>query len=548
MATCSEIYASNVGTKTKNETLDRPKKIFFGVFFDGTGNNMIQFSDAINYRKQQGGGSWWEPWKWDNDWEVSKDTPLNEYGANSLGKDPITKKSDYSNIAILHSVYRAMDEKFYIEKIETHNVYRYNIYIEGPGQEEVSTHTIVQDSFNLVGSGFGRGSTGVVALVSKAVAMVRTRIDALTFNQDVQNEIHFDVFGFSRGAACARLFSYLVGRSENGTLNCEDEFKHFQAKRYYENNSLVFLNNIKVKKTVDFLGIYDTVPSINTSNDFHNNCSDYGLFSPNESWVLSTFHICAMDEYRYNFGLTDIGDAVNIEGNAEFFIPGCHSDVGGGYPEGEFAFGLPLGKKMRNGSVISEKIDENGEIFQKMGWYNPNKDSLTAMFTDPVEETMISSLNPMLSLSLSRMHDAGYIKNRYIRINKKTKQGYNVIPLRMMAGRAKTKISRGEIWGEILESRFANPPEELKNLSDEMTKQAEERDGRQILKPEQFKYPYPKLRSNFLHFTSTIDDIKGKLVNYPSYDEIDNVTLCRYLYSGNNGDTERYFVTKHGIY
>ena len=34
------------------------------------------------------------------------------------------------------------------------------------------------------------------------------------------------------------------------------------------------------------------------------------------------------------------------------------------------------------------------------------------------------------------------------------KQGYNVIPLRMMAGRAKTKISRGEIWGEILESRF----------------------------------------------------------------------------------------------
>lgn len=546
MATCSIISASTPKTQDRAENPSLPKIVIFGVFFDGTGNNMIQFSDAINYRKQQGGGSWWEPWKWDNDWEVSKDTPLNEYGANSLGKDPITKKSDYSNIAILHSVYRAMDEEHYIKKIETHNVYRYNIYVEGPGQEEISTHTKVQDAFNMVGSGFGRGSTGVVALVSKAVAMVRTRIDALTFNNDVKNEIHFDVFGFSRGAACARLFSYLVGRSENEILNCEDEFKHFQAKRYYENNSLVFLNNIKVEKTVDFLGIYDTVPSINTNNDFHNNCSDYGLFSPNESWVLSTFHICAMDEYRYNFGLTDIGDAANKEGNAEFFIPGCHSDVGGGYPEGKFEFTLPLDKKMRNGSVISEKIDENGGILQKMGWYSPYKDSLNVMFTDPGTIT-ISSLSPMLSiamLSLSLMRNGGYMN---IWINKKTKQGYNVIPLRMMAGRAQKKISRGEIWGEILESRFANPPEELKSLSDEMTKQAKERNGRQILKPEQFKYPYPKLRSNFLHFTSTTD-ITETLVHCPSYDEIDNVTLCRYLYSGNNGDTERYFVTKHGIY
>ena len=105
--------------------------------------------------------------------------------------------------------------------------------------------------------------------------------------------------------------------------------------------------------TVDFLGIYDTVSAIGflkEENDkvnklrtaflynpdfwgnFHQeNAKAYGLYSPKLPKVLSSCHICAMDEFRANFALTDIGSAATDKNNIELFIPGCHSDIGGGY-------------------------------------------------------------------------------------------------------------------------------------------------------------------------------------------------------------------------
>ena len=55
----------------------------------------------------------------------------------------------------------------------------------------------------------------------------------------------------------------------------------------------------------------------------------YGLYSPTLAHVLNTCHICALDEFRANFALSDIGKAA--DDNIELFLPGCHSDIGGGY-------------------------------------------------------------------------------------------------------------------------------------------------------------------------------------------------------------------------
>lgn len=69
--------------------------------------------------------------------------------------------------------------------------------------------------------------------------------------------------------------------------------------------------------------------------NFHRkNVEEYGLYSHTLSNVKHTFHICAMDEFRENFALVDLGFKL---GNhcTEVFMPGCHSDIGGGIMKDE---------------------------------------------------------------------------------------------------------------------------------------------------------------------------------------------------------------------
>ena len=69
--------------------------------------------------------------------------------------------------------------------------------------------------------------------------------------------------------------------------------------------------------------------SIFGKSKYHNqNVTDYGLFATNEAQEV--FHICALDEVRTNFALVDIESSVKTNG-LELFIPGCHTDIGGGH-------------------------------------------------------------------------------------------------------------------------------------------------------------------------------------------------------------------------
>lgn len=537
MATCAVVNASSKEKQEKSLKPKMPRKIYFGIFFDGTGNNMIQYADAVNFRKQQGGGSWWEAWNWNDEWEVKENAEMgNEYGANKLGSGPIKKNSDYSNVAILHSVYRAMSPEQLQEQMESHKVYMYNIYVEGPGQEEVSTHTKAQDALNMGGSGWGLGSTGVVALVSKAVAMVRIRIDGLGLDKD--DELHFDVFGFSRGAACARLFSYLVGRDSTSTLGCENQFGKYAAnkEKWFKQNRLHFLDEFNLKKEVDFLGIYDTVPSIGSEDEYKNNCTDYGLFSPNEKWVKHTFHLCAMDEFRAHFGLTNIGDAATSGDNAEIYVPGCHSDVGGGYPAGEFSFTLTTGKKMYNDAGVAQTIEKTGAVLRALGWLDTAK-------------TKVNQEGKEVKDNLSTLLNLGSIT-----VSRYSGQGYNVIPLNMMSARANQKAEKEAIANgrdmfdmeNISQGRF-EVCADLSELCQNMVKESKNATGRLVMRPEQFGYPYHDLRRDYLHFTSTTEKFKvwNRLIHGPSYDS-DNTTICRYLFSGNEGEKTRGWIHYKG--
>lgn len=135
-------------------------------------------------------------------------------------------------------------------------------------------------------------------------------------------ECFIDVFGFSRGAAQARVFCNWLNR-------------------ILTNESLA-----GVRVTFRFLGIMDTVASAGLIDSVTGN-GHGGWAHPDHlrilPAVLCCVHMVAMHELRRNFPL----DTVTVNGGMrpncrEYAYPGAHSDVGGGYLPG--ALGVSVGK------------------------------------------------------------------------------------------------------------------------------------------------------------------------------------------------------------
>ena len=127
-------------------------------------------------------------------------------------------------------------------------------------------------------------------------------------------EVFIDVFGFSRGAAQARVF-----------CNWLDEC--------FEGETLA-----GVKTHIRFLGIFDTVAAVGlgpAASRWTNGHDDWGdamnlRICPR---IRHCEHYVAMHEQRQSFPLEDVqmpGDAMPPRCR-QFRFPGMHSDVGGGY-------------------------------------------------------------------------------------------------------------------------------------------------------------------------------------------------------------------------
>lgn len=366
----NEIQSKTIDRKDKTEQ-QGVKDVYIGVFFDGTNNNMVrkrgEVADGLinpQFKYEEKSITAADFNKLDS--RTEKFQTANVY--NSVKPN---LSNGYSNIAILY--YMSKKEK----TRDNINALFHSLYIEGSGATDASSKL----PMNINGLGFGLGETGVVALVSKAVKYV---VSFIEIHKPLLNDIvnvHFFVYGFSRGSACARLFSHLVTRDKGSKLPQirENEFSKYYAKKYYSDGSLHFLDGdlkvysnlkLQIEKTVDYLGIYDTVASIGFlmqkdgwvnpigepyrylseeyDNNWHyKNVTEYGLFISEK--VKKTCHICALDEFRENFALTDVGINVN-EKKMEVFIPGCHSDVGGGYFDGD-----------KNQEYILRTVVEKGE-------------------------------------------------------------------------------------------------------------------------------------------------------------------------------------------
>ncbi|WP_407498580.1 phospholipase effector Tle1 domain-containing protein [Elizabethkingia anophelis] len=248
-----DIYGTN---SKKYKAYERTEKIKLriGVFFDGTGNNRFN-SDSVYYNYNI------RPKKL-----IEHHIPTVKHKGIEL-EEGSSYWNSYSNIALLHDLYEERKEKDNSRNTEFQS-FQLKVYIQGIG-------TLRDEKDDMLGSGMGEGSRGVIARVEQACQQIADEIDTIFKNTKNQKpleiiSIQFDVFGFSRGAAAARHFCNEVlksGRDKNPgnggstpilnvkrpVINKTEEPKDSQAmvKQYKLNATKKVQDNIKVAPQIN---------------------------------------------------------------------------------------------------------------------------------------------------------------------------------------------------------------------------------------------------------------------------------------------------------
>jgi hypothetical protein len=155
--------------------------------------------------------------------------------------------------------------------------------------------------------------------------------------------IHVSIFGFSRGATQARVFTnWLV------------ELCKLDARLVGKHDAMT-LGGFPVK--IDFLGLFDTVASVGAGNTFGNSLLGR-MLDGHDAWADSEglripagvpcVHLVAAHEVRRSFPLDSIAVGQMMpDGCSEVVFPGVHSDIGSGYCPREQGRGIdPEGADM----------------------------------------------------------------------------------------------------------------------------------------------------------------------------------------------------------
>jgi hypothetical protein len=269
-----------------------------GVFFDGTGNNAANTALGLACGAQHP----IKPEDRDASCKPYMSDPDSSYGC------------DVTNIKKLSAVYPVSDRSE--GGGSTKSVSRM-IYLDGIG-------TAAGEKDSVIGSGMGRGITGVVGRVELAFQFIADYIGKVILeNPSCEiTDLTFDTFGFSRGAAAARHFANEVARGKTGLLK-----QALEANE--EGFSKSFLDFYKSDINMGFIGLFDTVASIAGVSNFGRVQSAAApglhLYLP-RSLFSNVVHLVARDEHRANFPLSRVKPD-----HLEISLPGVHSDIGGGY-------------------------------------------------------------------------------------------------------------------------------------------------------------------------------------------------------------------------
>ena len=320
-----------VGKKPEPEPGKVGVKVKAAIFFDGTGNNQRNIIRRIE-----------DP----------------TYGVHRFNHDDLESYEQYySNVAIIYFMHQ--------KKVPGEHIV--SVYMEGIGTSDYGPD-------DTSGGGFGAGPTGIIGKVNKGIndlaSLVKDKIRSVDRDAFLE-ELTVCAFGFSRGAAAAR---------------------HFCARRA---DSRGRLNNLcqalGVKPEVvkiKFVGLFDSVSSFDDTSEanpaaptdvtykvkaihhyqqgdkeFRNDVSELHL-TMDDPTLGKVVHLMAAEEYRVNFSVTTITDAIRRGAGFELRLPGAHSDIGGGYGNK-----LPEVRKYGIGDVPLRLFN----YFKNQGWYLPEQ-------------------------------------------------------------------------------------------------------------------------------------------------------------------------------
>jgi len=287
----SVVFQDYPPSKKEETTIE----LTMGIFFDGTNNNKNN-TKAKEYYEKRNRGKTLTP---------KEQKAAKAYQNNGLNAKGSSYHNDWSNVARLYDAYPVSNA----------------VYVDGIGTE-------TEKGDSMMGAGFGTGfityGTGILGKVKDGCKSLASAVKIQAKNKEV-SILYLDVFGFSRGAAAARVF-----------LN-EISLKAMPNSSYYKNKGgylgyYLAENKVKVGLVkVRFLGVFDTVSSyssgISVNPDFDNDTKELPL--NNLSNATTVMHFTATDEHRKNFSLTKC----RVGKEREF--PGVHSDIGGSYNDGE---------------------------------------------------------------------------------------------------------------------------------------------------------------------------------------------------------------------
>jgi hypothetical protein len=309
------------------------KPVRIGLFFDGTNNNMYRdkmgeriaiggmvmgggktLSASERYHSniarlfqvyaqtniETGNFSYYLPGVGTRFLEVGELTETSEGKAFAKGGEA---RIVYALLQVINSVYGAIvNRPLYTDK---------QIGAIAQGYEHPNDGTKgIADSFEIAGAHKDFFEKHLSALQQAITSHAKPAIPSITL----------DVFGFSRGSAQAVAFCHMFNEILSGG------------------------RLVSVPASVNFLGLFDTVATVGVSAsvgkttvlpaylaDGHFSWAKK-ILKPLPSIVRSGRHYIAAHEQRMNFPVTTQTGSNDFK---EFYFPGVHSDVGGGYGPGE---------------------------------------------------------------------------------------------------------------------------------------------------------------------------------------------------------------------
>jgi hypothetical protein len=312
----------------------KPVKVRCVLLYDGTGNNKTNTNSRLDdkeghYKKSK---SLWSKIKGGND----------------------SYENWFTNIA-------SLDAYMMDQSAEGYDI-TVMVYTEGIGTRD-------NDADTWLGLGTGTGVAGVKAKCNKGIMEAIEKIlgntiqgDELTSSRHYFENLHFDIFGFSRGAAAARHAVYKLMFEEEKTIKDKMRLRGFEVR----------------EAKVCFSGLFDTVSSHGAN--FNNDVEKLNLNKMSAADMV--VQLCAADEYRKNFSLTNIASS-GAKGT-EYFMPGAHSDVGGSYHDNDDPTNSQEQFVLYKGSPREVKQDARQLVTE--GWYRLDDSIQEIVFEETYNE------------------------------------------------------------------------------------------------------------------------------------------------------------------